>query len=491
MATRARVLMFQGTGSDVGKSVIVAGLCRAFARRGLAVRPFKPQNMSNNAAVTPDGGEIGRAQALQALACGVPPSVDMNPVLLKPESDERAQIVVRGEVLRHAEARAYQTLKTTLLPLVLESFERLKAQAELVLVEGAGSPAEMNLRDGDIANMGFAEAADVPVVLVGDIDRGGVIAAMVGTWELLPAAERRRIRGTVINKFRGDVGLFDGGRKIIADRTGWTDCGVVPFFHDLRLLPSEDGIDLSYYRRKSAAAVRIAVPIFPRISNFDDLDPLREEPDVEVSMIEPGRALPGDVDLVILPGSKSTIADLRFFREMGWHVDLQGHLRRGGYVVGICGGYQMLGRAIEDREGIEGAAERVDGLGLLDIETLLTAKKVLLHVSGTDTTTGERIHGFEMHVGRTEGPDCERPWLRLAGRADGATSRDGRVRGCYVHGLFAADGFRSAFLASLRMRGSSGFGYESRVAASLDAWANHLEEHLEIERMIGFARLGA
>jgi len=208
-------------------------------------------------------------------------------------------------------------------------------------------------------------------------------------------------------------------------------------------------------------------------------------------MIEPGRALPGDVDLVILPGSKSTIADLRFFREMGWHVDLQGHLRRGGYVVGICGGYQMLGRAIEDREGIEGAAERVDGLGLLDIETLLTAKKVLLHVSGTDTTTGERIHGFEMHVGRTEGPDCERPWLRLAGRADGATSRDGRVRGCYVHGLFAADGFRSAFLASLRMRGSSGFGYESRVAASLDAWANHLEEHLEIERMIEFARLGA
>jgi adenosylcobyric acid synthase len=491
MTARARVLMFQGTGSDVGKSVIVAGLCRVFARRGLAVRPFKSQNMSNNAAITPDGGEIGRAQAFQALACGVAPSVDMNPVLLKPESDERAQIVLRGKVLRHVEARAYQALKTTLLPLVLESFERLKAQAELVLVEGAGSPAEMNLRSGDIANMGFAEAADIPVVLVGDIDRGGVIAAMVGTWELLPIAERRRIRGTVINKFRGDVGLFDGGRKIIADRTGWADCGVVPFFRDLRLLPSEDGIDLSYYRRKSAAVVRIAVPIFPRISNFDDLDPLREEPDVEVSMIEPGRALPGDADLVILPGSKSTIADLRSFREMGWDVDLKGHLRRGGYVVGICGGYQMLGRTIEDREGIEGAAERVDGLGLLDIETRLTAKKVLLPVSGVDITTGERIRGFEMHVGRTEGPDCERPWLRLDGRADGAISRDGRVRGCYVHGLFAADEFRAAFLSSLRMRESSGFGYESRVTASLDAWANHLEEHLDIERMIGFARLGA
>jgi len=485
---RARVLMFQGTGSDVGKSVIVAGLCRLFARRGLSVRPFKPQNMSNNAAVTPDGGEIGRAQALQARACGVAPSVDMNPVLLKPESDTRAQVIVRGQVLRPAEAQAYQGLKAVLLPAVLESFERLKTDADLVLVEGAGSPAEINLREGDIANMGFAEAADVPVVLIGDIDRGGVIAAMVGTWELLPLTERQRIQGTIINKFRGDVRLFDGGRKVITERTGWADCGVVPFFPELRFLPSEDGIDLRDYERRPQAPIKIAVPIFPRISNFDDFDPLNAEPDVELQMIAPGRALPGDADLIILPGSKSTIADLRFLRETGWDVDLRAHLRRGGHIVGICGGYQMLGRTVGDPEGIEGPPERIDGLGLLDVETRLTSTKVLSPVSGVEATTGRSISGYEMHMGRTEGRDCERPWLRLASRADGAISRDARVRGCYVHGLFAADEFRSAFLGSLRARMSSGVSFEARVDEALDCWANHLDAHLEVDRLVGFAR---
>jgi adenosylcobyric acid synthase len=485
---RARVLMFQGTGSDVGKSVIVAGLCRLFARRGLAVRPFKPQNMSNNAAVTPDGGEIGRAQALQARACGVAPSVDMNPVLLKPESDSRAQVIVGGKVLRPAEAQAYQGLKAALLPPVLESFERLKTNAELVLVEGAGSPAEVNLREGDIANMGFAEAADVPVVLIGDIDRGGVIAAMVGTWELLSPSERMRIRGTIINKFRGDVRLFDGGRKIIAERTGWADCGVVPFFHGLRFLPSEDGIDLSYYERKPGALIKIAVPIFPRISNFDDFDPLNAEPDVELQMIEPGRALPGDADLIILPGSKSTIADLRFLRETGWDVDLRAHLRRGGHIVGICGGYQMLGRFVDDPEGVEGLPERIDGLGFLDVETWLTSSKTLLPVSGVEATTGRSISGYEMHMGRTEGKDCEQPWVKLAGRADGAMSRDARVRGCYVHGLFAADEFRGAFLESLLARNSSRVSYEARLDDALDAWAKHLEMHVDVERLLNFAR---
>jgi adenosylcobyric acid synthase len=485
---KARVLMFQGTGSDVGKSVTVAGLCRLFARRGLAVRPFKPQNMSNNAAVTRDGGEIGRAQALQARACGVAPSVDMNPVLLKPESETRAQVILRGRVLRPAEAESYQGLKSALLPAVLESFERLRTEADLVLVEGAGSPAEVNLREGDIANMGFAETADVPVVLVGDIDRGGVIAAMVGTWELLRPTERQRTRGTIINKFRGDVRLFDGGRKIIAERTGWADCGVVPFFHELRTLPSEDGIDLRYYGRKPEARIKIAVPIYPRISNFDDFDPLNAEPDVELQMIEPGRALPGDADLVILPGSKSTIADLRFLRGTGWDVDLRAHLRRGGHVVGICGGYQMLGRVVDDPEGVEGPPERIAGLGFLDVETRLTSKKILSPVSGAEATTGRSVSGYEMHMGQTEGRDCGRPWLRLANGPDGAISRDGRVRGCYVHGLFAADEFRSAFLGNLRTRNSSGANYEVRVDEVLDAWAGHLESHLDVERLLSFAR---
>jgi adenosylcobyric acid synthase len=485
---RARVLMFQGTGSDVGKSVIVAGLCRLFARRGLGVRPFKSQNMSNNAAVTPDGGEIGRAQALQARACGIAPSVDMNPVLLKPESDTRAQVIVRGKVLRAAEAQSYQGLKAVLLPAALESFDRLRSEADLVLVEGAGSPAEVNLREGDIANMGFAEAADIPVVLIGDIERGGVIAAMVGTWGLLPPSERERIKGTIINKFRGDVRLFDGGRTIISERTGWADCGVVPFFHGLRLLPSEDGIDLRYYERKPAALIKIAVPIFPRISNFDDFDPFNAEPDVEVQMIEPGRALPGDADLIILPGSKSTIADLRFLRQTGWDVDLRAHLRRDGQIVGICGGYQMLGRVVDDPEGVEGPPERIDGLGFLDVETRLTSSKTLSPVSGVEVTTGRSLSGYEMHMGGTEGRDCERPWLRLASRVDGAISRDGRVRGCYVHGLFAADEFRGAFLRSLRARNSSGVSYEARIDEALDAWANHLGMHLDVERLVSFAR---
>jgi adenosylcobyric acid synthase len=484
----ARVMMFQGTGSDVGKSMIVAGLCRLFTRRGFAVRPFKPQNMSNNAAVTGDGGEIGRAQALQARACGVVPSVDMNPVLLKPESDTRAQVIVRGKVLQPAEARRYQGLKAALLPAVLESFERLRTEADLVLVEGAGSPAEVNLREGDIANMGFAEAADVPVVLIGDIDRGGVIAAMVGTSELLPPSERQRIRATIINKFRGDIRLFDGGRKIITERTGWADCGVVPFFHGLRLLPSEDGIDLRDYERKPGARITIAVPIFSRISNFDDFDPLNAEPDVEVQMIEPGCALPGDADLVILPGSKSTIADLRFLREMGWDVDLRAHLRRGGHIVGICGGYQMLGRFVDDPDGVEGPRERIDGLGLLDVETRLTSRKVLTPVAGVEVSTGQAISGYEMHMGRTEGRDCERPWLSLGSHADGAISRDGHVRGCYVHGLFAADEFRGAFLGNLCARKSFGVNYETRVDEALDAWASHLELHLDIERLLSFAR---
>ncbi len=480
--------MIQGTGSDVGKSLIVAGLCRLFSRRGMSVRPFKPQNMSNNAAVTADGGEIGRAQALQARACGVTPSIHMNPVLLKPQTDIDAQIIVRGRVQGSAEAINYQRRKEDLLPVVLESFRRLMADAELVLVEGAGSPAEVNLRKGDIANMGFAEAADVPVVLVGDIDRGGVIASIVGTHELLSKAERRRIRGTIINKFRGDVNLFEGGRRIIVERTGWADCGVVPFWPGASDLPAEDGLDLRYYGAKSDARIRIAVPILARLANFDDLDPLKAEPDVDVEMVKPGRALPGDADLIVLPGSKSTVGDLAFLRQMGWDIDIAAHVRRRGRVLGICGGYQMLGLWIEDTEGIEGIPGRVEGLGLLDVETRLTAEKVLTPVAGEDVETGEVVTGYEMHMGRTEGADCGRPMLRFGDRVDGAASRDRLVQGCYVHGLFAADSFRHSFLDRLRTRSVSGVNYETRMEAALDALANHLAHYLDIERLLGFAR---
>ncbi|MDP6708087.1 MAG: cobyric acid synthase, partial [Alphaproteobacteria bacterium] len=328
----ARAIMFQGTGSDVGKSLLVAGLARAFARRGLAVRPFKPQNMSNNAGVAVDGGEIGRAQVLQARAAGVPPSVDMNPVLLKPEAETGSQVVVQGQVLRRAGARDYQRLKTTLMPRVLKSFERLKTEADLILIEGAGSPAEINLRSGDIANMGFARAAEVPVVLIGDIDRGGVIAQIVGTHAVLAPEDRAMLAGFLVNKFRGDASLFDAGMTEIAERTGLRGLGLVPWFAEAWKLPAEDAVVLDKPATSGGGRgkIKIAVPRLPRIANFDDLDPLALEPDVEIEMVPSGRALPGDADLVILPGSKATIADLEALRREGWDVDLAAHLRRGG-----------------------------------------------------------------------------------------------------------------------------------------------------------------
>ncbi len=350
-------LMIQGTCSNAGKSLLVAGLCRAFRRRGLAVLPFKPQNMSNNAAATADGGEIGRAQALQARACGVAATVDMNPVLLKPQSETGAQVVVQGRVLTTCAARDYHRLKPTLLPRVLDSFARLEGAADLVLVEGAGSPAEVNLRAGDIANMGFALAARVPVILAGDIERGGVIAQLVGTVALLEPEERALLRGYIVNKFRGDPGLFDSAHPLILERTGLQSLGVVTWFEAARNLPKEDVLGLEEVARsRPGAAIRVAVPRLPRIANFDDLEPLAAEPDVALRLLEPGEALPGDTDLVLLPGSKATIADLAAFRAAGWDIDLQAHVRRGGWVLGLCGGYQMLGTRIADPEGLGGSA---------------------------------------------------------------------------------------------------------------------------------------
>ncbi len=487
-AKAPRAIMFQGTGSDVGKSLLVAGVCRALVRRGLSVRPFKPQNMSNNAAVTADGGEIGRAQALQARACGVAPSVHMNPVLLKPQSDVGSQVVVRGVVAGTARAGDYQSRKGQLLPTVLDSFERLKAEADVVVVEGAGSPAEVNLRAGDIANMGFATAAGVPVVLVGDIDRGGVIASLVGTHALLPPEERALVAGFLINKFRGDVRLFDGGLSVIAERTGWPGFGVVPWLADASLLPAEDAVALDTWKARSGGRLRVAVPMLSRIANFDDFDPLAQEPDVALSMVPRGQPLPGDADLIVLPGSKATIADLAVLRAQGWDVDLAAHRRRGGRVLGICGGYQMLGRRIADPDGIEGPPGEAEGLGLLDVETVLKGPKVLEEATGTDTATGATVAGYEMHMGRTEGPDRARPMLTLAdGRTDGALSADGRVMGCYLHGLFGADGFRAAFLKGLGAE-ASGESYGATVEQALDRIAARLEEHVDIDALLAAAR---
>jgi adenosylcobyric acid synthase len=486
----ALTLMLQGTGSDVGKSVLLAGLARAFARRGLKVRPFKPQNMSNNAAVAADGGEIGRAQALQARACRTPPITDMNPVLLKPQSESGAQIVLNGRVWGAACASEYRRLAPSLLPPVLGAFARLAETADLVLIEGAGSPAEINLRDGDIANMGFAQAAGVPVVLIGDIERGGVIAQLVGTRELLSANERKLLAGYIVNKFRGDIRLFDGGIRALDERTGLRCFGVVPYFHGAGNLPAEDTLSLTPRVRgegRGEGRVRIAVPLLPRIANFDDLDPLRAEPRVELVMVPPGQPLPRDAALVILPGSKATIGDLEFLRREGWDIDLLAHRRQGGRILGLCGGYQMLGRTITDRFGVEGRKETVDGLGLLEVETVLDAAKRLVEVSGVELSTGMPINGYEMHLGITTGPGLDRPMLRLASGADGCISRDGRVAGCYLHGLFASDPFRRAFLEVLGAD-SGEVAYELQIETTLDALADHLECCLDLPALLAAAR---
>jgi adenosylcobyric acid synthase len=485
----ARALMFQGTGSDVGKSLIVAGLARAYANRGLTVRPFKPQNMSNNAAVTADGGEIGRAQALQARAARVETSVHMNPVLLKPQSEVGAQIVVQGKVVGNSNARDYQRIKATLLPSVMDSFVRLKAEADLVLVEGAGSASETNLRANDIANMGFAQAANVPVVVIGDIDRGGVIASLVGTKHVIAPDDAALICGFIVNRFRGDPALFADGMTEIARLTGWHPFGLVPFFDAARKLPAEDALGLTGKSAPKAGGgkVRIAVPILPHVSNFDDLDPLEAEPDVDLLRVWPGDALPGDADLVLLLGSKSTISDLAALRKAGFDIDIAAHVRRGGHVLGLCGGYQMLGRDIADPAGVEGPAGAVDGLDLLNVATTLSGDKRLVAVTGA-TADGAPFAGYEMHMGTTSGPDTSRAFAMLSdGQPDGATSASGHVSGTYVHGLFADDRQRAAWLE--RLGGTSaGLDYEAGVDAALDELAAHLETHIDLDRLLSHAR---
>jgi len=482
-----RTIMLQGTGSDVGKSVLVAGLCRLASNRGLKVRPFKPQNMSNNAAVSDDGGEIGRAQWLQSLAARVPSSVHMNPVLLKPQSDVGSQIILQGKVAGKARGKEYQALKPKLLGAVMESFEFISSDADLVVVEGAGSPAEINLRAGDIANMGFATRAGVPVVLVGDIDRGGVIASLVGTHAILPEEDRLMVTGYLINKFRGDVSLFDDGVSAIHRFTGWPCFGIVPWLKSAGRLPAEDSVVLEKFARGGGKALKIAVPVLSRIANFDDLDPLAAEPEVDLVFVRPGTPLPDDAGLVIIPGSKSTIADLKDFRAQGWDRDLERHVRRGGRVVGICGGYQMLGSRVTDPLGTEGSEREITGLGLLAVETEMAPEKTVRNSRAWSLQYDVALEGYEIHLGRTAGPDCARTPVSIDGRPDGAMSPNGKVMGTYLHGLFGSDGYRAALLKSFGIEGG-GINYRQSVDAALDDIAAELEAVLDrawLDRLLG------
>ncbi|MFN3235846.1 MAG: cobyric acid synthase [Pseudomonadales bacterium] len=482
----ANSLMLQGTGSNVGKSVLVAGLCRAAKLRGLKVAPFKPQNMSNNAAVCQDGGEIGRAQALQARACGLAPETRFNPVLLKPQSDQSAQIIVNGEVAGlHDAAKFFGKARLKLLPQVLASYDSLAAEFDLVIVEGAGSPAETNLRDGDIANMGFATAARVPVCLVADIDRGGSIASLVGTKAVLSAVDQAMIQGFMINKFRGDPYLFTAGLKDITAHTHWHGYGVIPWLPEVTRLPEEDAVPLQNKQPgDTAGLIKIAVPMLSRIANFDDLDPLSMETNVQVNFIPPGKPLPMDAHAVIIPGTKSTLGDMQFLKTQGWDIDIYALARQGRTILGICGGLQLLGQTLTDSEGSDGAAGKSKGLGLLDISTTMQTRKTVRHTSGQHIATGATCNGYEIHVGATSGPDAARPFLQTQYGPDGACNPAGNIAGTYLHGIFNHDDFRSVWLKTLRSDHSSDFKFDAEIDAALDQLAASLESCLDIDRLL-------
>ena len=481
----AKSIMFMGTGSDVGKSLIVAGLCRLLANRGVKVAPFKPQNMSNNAAATADGGEIGRAQALQARAARIAASVHMNPVLLKPESETGAQVIVQGRREATLTARDYFRQRQNYLPYIIDSYNKLSSKHDIILIEGAGSPAESNLRDGDLANMGFAAAVNCPAILIGDIHRGGVIASIVGTRAVLSGEDAARIKGFLINKFHGDASLFEDGARAIATHTGWPSLGIIPHFADAAKLPAEDAVALESLPQAANAPLTICVPRLPRIANFDDLDPLRLEPGVSVHFVQQGEAIPV-CDLVIIPGSKSTVSDLASLRQNGWDIDIAAHVRRGGRVLGLCGGYQMLGRMVHDPHGLEGKAGSVPGLGLLDVETTLAPEKRVTQTQALHVASGQAISAYEIHLGKTTGAACNSPFATVSGKPEGATSPDGRISGTYLHGCFSSDGFRHAFLRALGASSSS-FQYDATVDATLDALASHLERHIAVDQLLALA----
>jgi len=475
---RTPSLMIQGCTSDAGKSVLVTALCRILHRRGVRVAPFKPQNMALNSAVTVDGGEIGRAQALQALAAGLPAHSDFNPVLLKPATDKRAQVIIHGQALRDLDALDYHAYKPLAMAAVLESWQRLGAQYECLLVEGAGSPAEINLRDRDIANMGFAEAVDCPVILIADIDRGGVFAHFCGTLDLLSASEQARVKGFVINRFRGDIGLLESGLSWLEERTGKPVLGVLPYLHGL-YLDAEDALPRQT-ENKAAAALRVVSPVYPRISNHNDLDPLRFHPEVDFRFVGPNDP-PPPCDLIVLPGSKAVQADLAWLRAQGWEEAIRRHLRYGGKLIGICGGLQMLGRALHDPLGLEGVAGSMPGLGWLDYETQLAAEKTLENVSGALLLPGSpAVSGYTIHMGVTRGAALTSPAAVLAGQPDGAVSNDGQILATYCHGLFDAPPALTALLAWAGHRPRQDFDPRQRRENDIDRLADAVEQHLNL-----------
>ncbi len=472
-------LMVQGCTSDAGKSTVVAALCRWFARRGYSVAPFKPQNMALNSAVTVDGGEIGRSTALQALACGVAPHSDMNPVLLKPQTDMGAQVIIRGKVLGNMQALDYHAYKNTASEAVLAAWQDLSSRFDVIIAEGAGSPAEINLRDNDIANMGFAERVDCPVIVVADIDRGGVFAHLTGTLDLLSESEQKRTLGFVINRFRGDLSLLQGGLDWLEERTGKPVFGVLPYLHGLTL-DAEDAVDEQ--GAHDVGAFNVVVPLLPRMSNHNDFDPLRLHPQVNLQFVKMGEAWPS-ADLIILPGSKATRADLAFLRQQGWDKQIEKHLRYGGKVLGICGGFQMLGERIDDPEGLESDAGSSAGLGWLSMTTRLISGKQLRNVEGRFVAADTLIRGYEIHNGLTQGEALKHPMLVLEGRDDGAMSEDGRVMGCYLHGLFDVPDSCNAILEWAGLKSQRSVDYAIHREQQLDRLADMLEEHLDMTRL--------
>ncbi|WP_211825081.1 cobyric acid synthase [Kistimonas asteriae] len=484
---RPGTLMVQGTTSDAGKSVLVAGLCRVFKQRGMSVAPFKPQNMALNSAVTVDGGEIGRAQALQAFACGLEPHSDMNPVLLKPNTDTGAQVIVNGKVLAEMDARAYHEYKPKVLERILASWRRLEDQYKHVLVEGAGSPAEINLRENDVANMGFAEAADCPVIIVSDIDRGGVFAHLYGTLALLSPSEQERVKGFVINRFRGDVSLLEPGLRWLEEKTGKPVLGVLPYLHGLHL-DAEDAITVSNADKSEGQKLKIAVPVLTRTSNHTDFDPLQLHPNVDFTWVCKGQRIP-PCDLIIIPGTKSTRADLEFLQDNGWEEDILRHLRLGGKLMGICGGYQMLGRFVHDPEGIEGKPGISEGFGLLDIDTTLDREKQLRRVSGTLSLPGQEpvtVTGYEIHAGVTQGDDLDYPVIDLGSHKDGVLSADGQVFGTYLHGVFEHADACHAILrwSGLAENEAATFNFDQVREDNLDRLADAIETYLDMDQIL-------
>jgi adenosylcobyric acid synthase len=474
--------MVQGTTSDAGKSTLVAGLCRVLYRRGIRVAPFKPQNMALNSAVTADGGEIGRAQAVQAMACGLEPHTDMNPVLLKPTTDQGAQVILQGKAALQLDAAAYHAYKPLAMRAVMDSWQRLSAQYDCIVVEGAGSPAEINLRANDIANMGFAEAVDCPVVLVADIDRGGVFAHIVGTLALLSESERNRIVGFVINRFRGDIALLQPGLDWLEQETGKPVLGVLPYLHGLHI-EAEDAVQRDGAAGDSDGKLRVIAPVLPRISNHTDFDALRLHPQVDFRFIGINELIP-PADLIVLPGSKSVSADLAFLRAQGWEAALQTHLRYGGKVLGICGGFQMLGETLHDPQGLEGAAGSTDGLGWLEMETTLEPHKQLKCVAGRLAFADAAVTGYEIHMGVSSGAALQNPAVQLKGGPEGALSPDGRVAGTYLHGLFDHPEACAAWLRWAGLReADAGFDYRQLREQGLERLADAVEQHLDWARL--------